>query len=119
MILIVISVTLAAVGQILLKHGMVSVGKISSLASAPSMLLTAFMNPMVLAGLAVFGISAISWLVVLSRVPLSIAYPMVSLGYVFVVIFSWLVFKETVKPITLMGCLMIGIGVFLIARGMQ
>ena len=119
MLLIVFSVLLAALGQLLLKLGMIKVGRISSLASAPSMILSALLNPIVLSGLAVFGVSALSWLVVLSRVKLSIAYPMVSLGYIAVVFFSWLIFKESVKPITIMGCLIIAVGVFLISRGMQ
>lgn len=119
MLLIILSVSLAALGQLLLKLGMIKVGRVSSLASAPSMILNALLNPIVLSGLAVFGISALSWLVVLSRVKLSIAYPMVSLGYVAVVFFSWLIFKESVKPITIVGCLTIAVGVFLISRGMQ
>ena len=119
MLLIIVSVSLAALGQLLLKLGMIKVGRVSSLASAPSMILNALLNPIVLSGLAVFGISALSWLVVLSRVKLSIAYPMVSLGYVAVVLFSWLIFKESVKPITIAGCLAIAVGVFLISRGMQ
>jgi drug/metabolite transporter (DMT)-like permease len=119
MLLIILSVSLAAVGQLLLKLGMIKVGRVSSLASAPSMILNALLNPIVLSGLAVFGISALSWLVVLSRVKLSIAYPMVSLGYVAVVLFSWRIFKESVEPITIVGCLAIAVGVFLISRGMQ
>ncbi len=119
MLLIILSVSLAALGQLLLKLGMIKVGRVSSLSSAPSMILNALLNPIVLSGLAVFGISALSWLVVLSRVKLSIAYPMVSLGYVAVVLFSWLIFKESVKPITIVGCLAIAVGVFLISRGMQ
>ena len=119
MILIVLSVMLAAFAQILLKQGMTKVGEISSLSKAPSMLLTAISNPIVLAGLAVFGISAVFWLIVLSRVPLSIAYPMVSLGYLFTVLFSWLKFQEQLKPMTILGCLVIMLGVFLISRGIQ
>lgn len=119
MLLIVFSVSLAALGQLLLKLGMIKVGRVSGLASAPSMILNALLNPIIISGLAVFGISALSWLVVLSRVKLSIAYPMVSLGYVAVVFFSWLIFKESVKPVTIMGCLAIAVGVFLISRGMQ
>jgi drug/metabolite transporter (DMT)-like permease len=110
---------LASVAQILLKLGMVKVGKVESMSSAPSMLFTAFMNPMVLGGLAVFGVSALSWLIVLSRVKLSIAYPMVSLGYVATVFLSWRVLDEPVKPITIAGCGVVIIGVFLISRGLQ
>jgi len=118
-ILIVFSVTLAAVGQFLLKLGMLKVGRMDDLTKAPSILFSALINPMVLAGLTVFAISALSWLLVLSRVNLSIAYPMVSLGYVAVVFLSYFILKEQIRPITIAGCLFIGFGVFLIARGMQ
>ena len=119
MLLIVFSVLLAALGQLLLKLGMMRVGRISSIARAPFMILTALSSPIVLAGLAVFGISALSWLVVLSRVRLSIAYPMVSLGYVVTVFFAWLIYNEPVKPaVTILGCLMIILGVFFISRGL-
>lgn len=118
-ILIVFSVLLAAIGQLVLKLGMTKVGKVSSLASAPSMLLTALLNPVVLAGLAVFGLSALVWLVVLSRVKLSVAYPMVSLGYIVTVFFAWRIFHEPLKPITIAGCLTIIFGVFLISRGIN
>jgi len=117
MLLIVLSVSLAAVAQLLLKLGMTKVGKISSLASAPSMLVRALLNPTVLSGLAVFAISALSWLVVLSRVRLSIAYPMVSLGYIVTVFFAWRLLQEPIRPITIVGCLTIMLGVFIVSRG--
>ena len=119
MFLIVFSVLVSSVGQLLLKHGMTKVGRVSSLASAPSMLFSALTNSIVLAGLTVFGFSALLWLIVLSRVKLNVAYPMVSLGYVAVIFFSWLILKESVRPITLAGCLVIVFGVFLISRGIQ
>jgi drug/metabolite transporter (DMT)-like permease len=118
-LLIIFSVTLAAVGQLLLKFGMMRVGRVPNLASAPSMLLTALLNPIVLSGLGVFGISALSWLVVLSRVRLSTAYPMVSLGYVVTVFLAWRMFGEPVKIVTIVGCFAIILGVFLISRGMH
>ncbi len=119
MVIIIFSVLLSAVAQLLLKHGMTKVGRVSSLASAPRMLLAALSNPAVLTGLAIFGVSALSWLVVLSRVKLSVAYPMISLGYVAVIFFSWLILREPVRPITIAGCLIIISGVILISRGMQ
>jgi multidrug transporter EmrE-like cation transporter len=117
-LLIIFSVSLASIAQMLLRYGMIKVGRISSIESVPSKLLTAFTNPFVLLGLFVFGISALSWLIVLSRVKLSIAYPMVSFGYAAVVIFSWLVFKEPLKLVPLIGCATVIFGVFLISRGL-
>ncbi len=119
MLLIISSVLVASVAQLLLKHGMTKVGRVDSLSSAPSMLFSALTNPTVLLGLAVFAFSALTWLVALSRVKLNIAYPMVSLGYVAVMFFSWLILKEPVRPVTLAGCLVIILGVILISRGMQ
>ena len=119
MIIIIFSVLLSAVAQMLLKQGMTKVGRVSSIASAPRMLFAALTNPIVLSGLAVFALSALSWLVALSRVKLSVAYPMVSMGYVVVILFSWLVLREAIRPITLAGCFVIIIGVFLISRGMN
>ena len=119
MLIIIFSVLLSAVAQLLLKHGMTKVGRVSSLASAPRMLLAALSNPTVLTGLAIFGVSALSWLIALSRVKLSVAYPMISLGYVAVIFFSWLILSESVRPITIAGCLVIIFGVILISRGMQ
>ena len=110
---------MSAIAQLLLRHGMKNVGEISSFADTPRMLLIALSNPTVLGGLAIFGFSALTWLIALSRVELSIAYPMVSLGYIFVIFFSWLVLKESVRPITVVGCFVIVLGVFLISRGMQ
>lgn len=118
-LIIIFSVMVSAVAQLLLKHGMTKVGRVSSLASAPRMLLTALSTPAVLTGLAIFGVSALSWLIALSRVKLSVAYPMISLGYVAVIFFSWLILREAVRPITIAGCLVIMFGVFLISRGMQ
>jgi len=117
-LLILFSVSLASTGQMLLKYGMIKVGRISGIESIPSKLLTALINPFVLLGLFVFGISALSWLIVLSRVKLSIAYPMVSLGYAAVVILSWLIFKEPLKLVSLVGCAVVIVGVFLISRGL-
>lgn len=119
MVLIVLSVLISAFAQLLLKHGMTKVGRISSFSEAPIMLLKSIINPFVFAGLAIFAISALAWLVVLSRVPLSTAYPMVSLGYLFTVFFSWIMFNEPVKLITIIGCLIVILGVFLVSKGMQ
>ncbi len=118
LILIIISVMLASIAQVLLKLGMSKVGRIADFRDALTKLPSALISPLVLSGLLVFGISALSWLVVLSRVRLSIAYPMVSLGYVAVVLFSLFIFKEQIKPVALVGCGVVIIGVILISRGL-
>jgi multidrug transporter EmrE-like cation transporter len=55
-------------------------------------------------------------LVILSREELSYAYPMVSLGYLVVVIASFYLFKENVTLLRFAGLLMICLGVSVVAR---
>jgi len=114
-LMILFCVGTGALGQISMKHGMNAVGKINA-AQVVQKMSTAFTNPFVLAGLFLYGISALVWMVVLSRVNLSYAYPMVSLGYVFVVLLSRYLFAEPVTMLRLVGTLVIGVGVILISQ---
>ena len=75
-----------------------------------------FLNPFVFSGIACFGLSAVTWLVVLSRLELSYVYPLVSVAYIMVAIASWILFKENVTLIRWLGILVIVMGVFLISR---
>src|SRR5450756_1733911 len=70
-------------------------------------------------GVLLYAISAVFWLVVLSRVNLSVAYPIVAVGYVVVVLYSWLVFKEPVKWFTWIGLAFIVMGVVIAAQGLK
>ena len=87
--ILVLSVALATTGQLLLKAGMNEVG-VESLGPGdiPFLLRSVFTTWQLLLGLAAFGASAVFWLLALSSVPLSTAYPMVSLSYVFILLFS-------------------------------
>lgn len=117
LLLIFIAVTFAVCTQLLLKHGMTKVGFIEfNIGSAYRQLSKAITSPFILLAFILFGISALSWLVVLSRVDLSFAYPMVATGYIITVFLSWLLFKESVPLIRIIGCLAIALGVILISR---
>ena len=59
---------------------------------------------------------AVFWLVALSRVDLSYAYPFASLSYVVMLTASWLLFNENITSLRLLGTVVIGLGVFLISR---
>jgi drug/metabolite transporter (DMT)-like permease len=61
-------------------------------------------------------VGAVFWLAVLSRVNLSWAYPMLSLGYILVLLFSALVLREPVSALRWIGALVVVVGVFLITR---
>lgn len=114
-IILGISILLAVVGQLLMKKGMFLFGTFP-VSQLLYKIIPMFLNPYVFFGLACFGISAIFWLVVLSRLELSLVYPMVSVAYILVALASWFFFKENVTLVRWLGILVIVLGVFLISR---
>jgi multidrug transporter EmrE-like cation transporter len=117
MILLLVTVTFNVMGQYLMKRGMSDVGAITGdLSQLFSSLATAFTNPYVLAGVGAYGMSSIFWLILLSRVDLSYAYPALSLGYVMVTLVSALLLGEQVSALRWAGVLVICVGVILVAR---
>ncbi|MBM3708797.1 MAG: multidrug resistance protein [Actinobacteria bacterium] len=118
-LLILLSIGIAVGGQILLKIGMNKIGviNINSLGSIGHLFIEVFKSPLVLIGLFCYVISAAIWLVVLSAVDLSFAYPFIGLTYVLILIVSKFILKEDVNPIRWAGAAIITIGVVVISRG--
>ena len=114
-IMLLTSIGLAAVAQLLMKHGMRIIGVFPA-REIFSRLFSIILNPFVFAGLFLFGISAVIWLIVLSRLELSFVYPMVSIAYIIVAIASFFFFGEKVTYIRWIGILTICLGVFFISR---
>lgn len=115
--LLFISIGLAVSGQLFMKAGMSNyqMGEINLLNSIP-MFLKIIFRPLVFIGFVCFLTSSFFWLLALSKVPLSFAYPLVSISYVLILFFSWLLFKEQVGPIRWLGAAIIIFGVYLISR---
>ena len=114
---IMISVVGGAVGQILLKKGMGSMGPLTlSVDHLFGILLKIATNPFVIVGLGIYVLSTVFWLAALSRVDLSFAYPFASLSYIVMLGASLLLFKEDITMLRLAGTLVVGLGVLLIAR---
>ena len=118
-LLILLSIAVAVGGQVLLKLGLNKIGSINvnSLDSLGHLFLGIIKSPMVLTGLFCYVISAAIWLVVLSAVQLSFAYPFIGLTYVLILFISKFVLKEDVNPIRWVGAAIITIGVVVISRG--
>lgn len=115
---ILISVLGGAVGQLLLKRGMNTMGPLTlSVSEIFTILLKMASNPFVVIGLMVYVASTVFWLTALSRVDLSYAYPFASLSYVIMLIVSWQIFREDITPLRLLGTLVIAMGVFIVSRG--
>ena len=114
---IFISIFLAVVGQLLLKMGMMRIGRFSlNITNVVPQYVRILLNPFVIAGLFGFFLSALVWLYVLSRLELSFVYPFVALNYVLILFCSYFLFKETITPLRVIGVAVIAIGVFLISR---
>jgi drug/metabolite transporter (DMT)-like permease len=109
-----VSITLTAIAQVLLKYGVVAS---ASTVQAPLhlRLVRTVINPFVLSGIAVYGLSTLCWLVALSKLRLSVAYPMVSFSYVLVTVASAVIFREEITRNQILGlCLIISGVVFLV-----
>lgn len=113
--LMAVSILLAVAGQLLMKRGMISFGAFPA-SQLFFKVIPMFLNPFVFVGLICFGLSSIFWLAVLSRMPLSLVYPMVSVAYVVVALASWFFFKESLTVIRWSGIFVIILGVLLISR---
>lgn len=114
---LLVAITLGAFGQIALKYGMKQHGSLGAPgASMVSSLISAVFTPYVLFGLFLYAISSAFWLIVLSKWPLSFAYPMIATNYLLVVILSRIFFHETVASLQWVGItLMVG-GLMMVAR---
>jgi drug/metabolite transporter (DMT)-like permease len=116
--LLLFAVLLAATGQLLLKHGM-QVATARAHASGGSLWVAAATSPMVLGGLAVFAISAVAWLAVLSKVPLSIAYPFNALGYLIILTASVVLLHERTNLLTWGGSVLVVSGLVIVVLSQQ
>jgi len=114
--LLIIAICLGVTGQLTLKKGITSVGVITLGGLHWGLILALVKQPFVVLGFACYFLSAGLYMVVISQVPLSYAYPLVSMGYVLVVIFAKTIFHEEVSIWRWLGVGLICCGVLLIAK---
>ena len=115
--LILVGVLLNAGAQLLLKAGTNAVGRFDfTLANAMPIGMKLAMQLPIIAGIACYVVSVVVWILALSRVQVSIAYPMLSIGYVVNALIAWQVFGEDLNVQRWVGISFIIVGVFLVAR---
>jgi len=107
------AVALAASAQVILKHGMTR-SAASASEHETSLAQSALGNGWVWLGLALFGISALAWMLTLSRVPLNMAYPFNALGYLAILAASVLVLHEKANVWTGLGSGMVVCGLIVV-----
>jgi multidrug transporter EmrE-like cation transporter len=116
-ILVLAGVLLNAAAQLLLKAGTNSIGAFAFTADnlVPVGLKVAS-NPFIVTGLGCYAVSVVVWIMALSRVEVSLAYPMLSIGYVVNAVAAWYLFGEALTAQRMLGIGTIIVGVFLVAR---
>lgn len=114
---ILLSTLLGVAGQLLLKRGMTLMGEQSiSPGTMVSLALRMATSPWVVFGIAVYVSGTFFWLVALSRVELSFAYPFASLSYVLILASGWFFLGETISLMRLAGVVAICLGVLIISQ---
>lgn len=116
LILLMIAITLGVIGQLTLKKGIGNVGVITLSGLHWGLVLLMLKQPFIVLGFCCYFLSAGLYMVVISQVPLSLAYPLVSIGYILVVFFSRIFFHEQVTVWRWLGVFLICTGVILVAR---
>lgn len=114
-----ITVTITATAQIFLKYGTSSVqlrsGTRDEILSVWGTVAALAMNPFILGGVGLYGISAVLWVYVLSRLPLSQAYPFVGLSIVITSLVGGMLLGERLIVTQIIGIFMVSVGVLMVA----
>lgn len=116
--LILVGVFLNAGAQLLLKAGMSRIGHFEfSVNNLLPIGMKVMGNPPILAGLCAYVVSVGIWMMVLSRVQVSFAYPMLSIGYIVNAIAAYYLFGEDLSITQIVGIFVIISGVYLVSQG--
>ena len=114
-LLVVCAVCLSVTGELFLKSGMNRVGPVGFKAILSALVRIAG-TPQIWVGFLFLSGGAALWLAALSRAPLSWAYPILSLGYILILLFSGVFLGEPVSPLRWIGTAIIICGVWLVFR---
>jgi len=110
---LLVTVLTSVGGQFFLKTGALKLGKANA-SNAVSHVLSMATTPEVLLGLMFYGLSAILYILLMTRVPLSVIGPAVSVGYIFSVLIGYFIFREAIPLSRIAGLGLITCGVVLV-----
>jgi len=114
LLLVASAAIMGGVAQVLLKKGLMNVGKLSLIEMTKQFVKITITNPYVFAGLLIYVISTIIYLAALSRGELSILYPIISISYVITAVLAVLFLNEKITITRWIGIITIVVGVFLV-----
>ncbi len=109
---IIVATLLGGIGQALIKYGVTNAEAGSGLVSTAVRLM---LSPGVLAGLFTYALSSVFYVMVVRAKGLSFAYPFVAANQVIVFLLAWLLFREAIPFLRILGLIVICIGATLIA----
>lgn len=112
---IIVSVLLNALAQIFIRVGVRSGISISREALVQDIMGVA-LRPALLLGIACYGVSVLSWIYVLSRAEVSLAYPFLGLGFVFVAVIGHFLLGETMSSPRALASLLIVTGIVILSQ---
>jgi len=115
--LIMLGVMLNAAAQLFLKEGMRRIGHFEFIWA--NIVPIGFMvagNLFIISGLVCYVVSVCVWLLVLSRVEVSFAYPLLSVGYIVNAVAGYYLFQENLSLTRITGVLIICVGVYFVTR---
>lgn len=109
-----ISIIFSVLGQLLLKFGMIRGNQLEMNCSIIGYLIF-FSNFHVLLGLSLYALGSLFWLFSLSKIDLSLAYPLTSVQYVLGFLGAWYFLAENINVIRVCGLVVICLGVGIMA----
>ncbi|AFZ27059.1 EamA-like transporter family [Cylindrospermum stagnale PCC 7417] len=111
--LLLMSVLVSVAGQFFLKLGALKLGRVHT-GNVVNHILSIMTTPELIVGLTCYALGAVAYILLLTRVNLSVAAPAVSIGYIFSVLLGYLILKEHISLIRLAGLSLIVVGVILV-----
>ncbi|MCU0567261.1 MAG: EamA-like transporter family protein [Oculatellaceae cyanobacterium Prado106] len=111
--LLLLSIITGVTGQFFLKTGALKLGKVNA-ENAIRHIISIATTPELVVGLMFYGLGAIAYILLLTRVKLSVVGPSIALSYVFSVLLGYFIFKEAIPMERVLGLGFIVCGVILV-----
>ncbi|EPB2248039.1 TPA: EamA family transporter [Citrobacter youngae] len=117
LLLALTSVSLNALAQVALRKTMLTIAPLpDAIAGYLGFAIQLLMNPWFIAGMSCYVLSIGLWMAVLGKVEVSLAYPLLSVGYVITAVIGYFFLKEDINTMRLIGLSLICVGIVFISR---
>jgi drug/metabolite transporter (DMT)-like permease len=110
---------LVVCGHLLIKAGLNSAAPTLFNAAFSTKLVHIMRERLVLLGLGIYGLGTLCWMAAVAQSELSLLYPLTSLNYILIAVFSYLLFQESISIRRGSGIAIIALGVILLARSQR